>query len=146
MELDEPKVCAWRACGRTDVVAWTDMGIGPYCWCPEHTAILVGRNTNRPPRPIEGDEFVPCGPDCRHAWHYIPIEGAGPMDDASSDTTWLAEDDTEVTARRGVIFKDGRVALSVYDAAGAGATGYLTPAQAIEVGRKLLALGQDDDG
>lgn len=58
----------------------------------------------------------------------------------ADDTTWTVDDDAEVTIRQGVMFKDGLIAVSVFDKLGTGTTGYVTPAQAKEMGEKLVAL------
>jgi hypothetical protein len=49
----EPRVCAHRDCGRTDITAWTDMGFGPYFWCSLHADEIIRREPERPPQPIE---------------------------------------------------------------------------------------------
>lgn len=58
----------------------------------------------------------------------------------SSDTTWTVDDDAEVTIRPGEMFKVGSIVVAVFDNLGRGATGYVTLAQAKEMGEKLIAL------
>ncbi len=50
---------------------------------------------------------------------------------------------TEVTVRRGEMFRADDVVVSVYDAEGNGASCYLTPDEALRMASKLTDLGSE---